>query len=390
MKRPKRLSATFVQKVSQPGRYGDGHGGYGLSLLVKTTSTGRLSKTWSQRIRVNDHPCNVGLGAYPVVTLAEARAAALENRRAVEQGRDPRDRSGGVPTFEQAVEKVIAIHEPTWKDGARSAEIWRSSLRDYAMPRLGRKLVSQITTADVLAVLVPVWNQKRETAKRVRQRIGAIMKWAVAEGYREDNPAGDAIGAALPKGGGPQKHQRALPHAEVKGAVSKVRSSKAWPGTKLAFEFLVLTAARSGEVRGAKWDEIDLEARTWTVPAERIKAAREHRVPLSPRALEVLAEARKLADGSELVFPSPRGKTLSDMTLSKLVKELGIQAVPHGFRSSFRDWAAECSDAPREVCELALAHVNSDRVEAAYRRTDLFERRRQLMQDWSQYASDIA
>ncbi len=387
MKRPTQLSATFVQKVSRPGRYGDGRGGHGLSLLVKTTSTGRLSKTWSQRMRVNGHSCNVGLGAFPVVTLAEARAAALENRRAVAQGRDPRDRSGGVPTFEQAVEKVIAIHEPTWKDGARSAEIWRSSLRDYAMPRLGPKLVNQITTADVLAVLVPIWSEKRETAKRVRQRIGAIMKWSVAEGHREDNPAGDAIGAALPKGGGSQKHQQALPHAEVGEAVRKVRDSQAGPATKLAFEFLVLTAARSGEVRGAKWDEIDLEARTWTVPAERIKADREHRVPLSPGAMEVLAEAWELADGSGLVFPSPRGKTLSDMTISKLVRELDIPAVPHGFRSSFRDWAAECSDAPREVCELALAHVNSDRVEAAYRRMDLFDRRRQLMEDWGTYAT---
>ncbi len=170
-------------------------------------------------------------------------------------------------------------------------------------------------------------------------------------------------------------------------ALRKARASNAWPGTKLAFEFLALTAARSGEVRGSTWEEIDLEARTWTVPADRIKAAREHRVPLSPRALQVLAEARELADGSGLVFPSPRGKTLSDMTLSKLVRELGIQAVPHGFRSSFRDWAAECSDAPREVCELALAHVNSDRVEAAYRRSDLFERRRQLMDDWSDYTA---
>ncbi len=352
------------------------------------TSTGRLSKTWSsEEYGSNGEAFNIGLGALAggVRCLKEARAAALENRRAVAQGRDPRDRSGGVPTFAQAVEKVIAIHEPTWRDGARSAAIWRASLRDYAMPRLGRKPVSEITTADVLAVLVPIWSEKRETARRVRQRIGAVMKWAVAEGHREDNPAGDAIGAALPKGGGQQKHQRALPHAEVGEALRKVRGSKAWPATKLAFEFLVLTAARSGEVRGARWTEIDLEARTWTVPADRIKAGREHRVPLSRRALEVLAEVRELADSSGLIFPSPRRKFLSDMTLSKLVKELGIEAVPHGFRSSFRDWAAECSDAPREVCELALAHVNSDRVEAAYRRSDLFERRGELMEEWSDY-----
>ncbi len=340
MNRPIKLSAAFIRTVNQPGRYGDGRGGHGLSLLVKPTSSGRLSKTFSQRIRINGHPCNIGLGSFPVISLAEAREKALENRRAVARGGDPRDRSGGIPTFEQAVEKVIAIHEPNWKDGARSAEIWRSTLRDYAMPRLGRKPVNKITTSDVLAVLVPIWTEKRETAKRVRQRIGAIMKWAIAEGHREDNPAGEAIGAALPNKGALRKHQKALPHGEVGEALRKVKQSNAWPATKLAFEFLVLTAARSGEVRGARWEEIDLEDGTWTVPGERIKAGREHRVPLSPRALEVLTEAEEMAEGSGLVFPSPRGKVLSDMTLSKLVRELGIPAVPHGFRSSFRDWAA--------------------------------------------------
>ena len=390
MNRPIRLSAAFVKTVNRPGRYGDGRGGHGLSLLVKPTSSGGLSRSFSQRLRINGQPCNIGLGSFPVISLAEAREKALENRRAVAQGRDPRDRSGGIPTFEQALEKVIAIHEPNWKEGARSAETWRSSLRDYALPRLGRKPVNKITTSDVLAVLVPIWSEKRETAKRIRQRIGAVMKWAVAEGYREDNPAGEAIGAALPNNGTPRKHQKALPHGEVGEALRKVQESNAWPATKLAFEFLVLTAARSGEVRGARWEEINKEARTWTVPGERIKAGREHRVPLSPHVLAVLAQAEETAEGTGLIFPSPRGKVLSDMTLSKLLRELGIQAVPHGFRSSFRDWAAECSDAPREVCELALAHVNSDRVEAAYRRSDLFERRRRLMEEWSEFVSSSA
>lgn len=218
----------------------------------------------------------------------------------------------------------------------------------------------------------------------MRQLIGAKMKWAVAQGYRDDNPAGDAIGAALPKAGDTgRKHYRALPHMEVGEAVRKVRESGAWPATKLAFEFLVLTAARSGEVRGARWDEIDGD--TWTIPGERMKTGRPHRVPLSPQALEVLVQARELADGSRLVFPSVRGKMLSDMTLSKLVRQLGIEAVPHEFRSSFRDWAAECSAAPREVCELALAHVNDDQTEAAYRRSDLFDLRRKLMADWEAY-----
>ena len=383
MKRPKTLSATFVKTVTVPGRYGDGRGGHGLSLLVKPTSTGRLSKTWSQRLRIAGRPCNIGLGGYPVVTLGEARKAALENRRAVARGRDPR--TGGLPTFAAAVDRVIAIHAASWRDGGRSEKQWRASLRDYAMPRLGRMPVDTITTADVLAVLVPVWSAKPETARRVRQRIGAVMRWAVAEGYRDDNPAGEAIGAALPKNGGRQAHRQALPYPEVGSTISKVRASQAWPATKLALEFLTLTACRSGEVRGARWEEIDADSATWTVPASRMKAGLAHRVPLSERALEILDAARELSDGSGLVFPSVRGLQLSDSTLSKLLRDLGVPAVPHGMRSSFRDWAAECTDAPREVCELALAHVNSDRVEAAYRRSDLFERRRTLMEDWAAY-----
>ena len=247
--------------------------------------------------------------------------------------------------------------------------------------------MDRISTADVMEVLLPIWSTKRETARRVRQRIGAVMKWAVAQGYREDNPAGDAISAALPKNSVRRRHQRALPHAQVAEALGRVRASKAHRATALAFEFLVLTACRSGEVRGARWDEVDDAAATWTVPPERMKAKLEHRVPLSERAVAVLDDARELAERSGLVFPSPTGRVLSDSTLSKLLRELRIGAVPHGFRSSFRDWAAERTDVPREVCELALAHVNNDRVEAAYRRSDLFEKRRDLMAAWAAYVS---
>ncbi len=385
MKRPDRLSATFVKTVNVPGRYGDGRGGHGLSLLVKPGTAGRFSKSWAQRIRPHGRPANIGLGAYPVVSLATARGKALANAKAIAEGHDPRAGSNRVPTFEQAVETVIAIHAANWKNGGKSADQWRASLRDYALPVLGSKRVSAITTADVMRVLLPIWSAKRETATRVRQRIGAVCKWAIAQGYREDNPAGDAISAALPKNTVRRQHQRALPHADVGDAVATIRSSRAHRGTVLAFEFLVLTASRSGEVRGALWTEVDRDAATWTIPAGRMKAKLEHRVPLSQRAREILDEALPLADESRLVFPSPTGRMLSDATMSKLLREQGVAAVPHGFRSSFRDWAAECSDAPREVCEIALAHVNSDRVEAAYRRTDLFERRRQLMEEWAAY-----
>ena len=385
MKRPKHLSAAFVRSVTRSGRFGDGHGGFGLSLLVKPMENGRLSKTWSQRLRINGRAVNVGLGSYPVVTLAEARAKALANRRTVAQGGDPR--GGGIPTFEQAAEKVIAVFRASWRPGGGSETQWRNSLERYAFPRIGRKRVDQITTADVMAVLLAddLWNRKRETARRVRQRIGTVMKWAVAQGYRQDNPAGDAIGAALPRNGGRQEHFRALPHTEVAGALDKVRASNAWLGTKLAIKYMVLTASRPGETRLARWEEIDLEVATWTVPAERMKGGREHRVPLSPQAVQVLAEAREIADGSGLIFPSVTGRAMVNVTMTKLLGELGIAAVSHGFRSSFRDWAAEETNHPREVIKAALAHVVQNRVEAAYRRTDLFERRREVLERWGDY-----
>ena len=383
MGRSRRLSASFVRTVKQPGRYGDGHGGYGLSLFVKKLATGRLSKTWSQRIQINGRVTNLGLGVFPVVTLAEAREQALEHRRAVVQGRDPRGR--GIPTFAQAADKVIAIHRATWKPGTKSEQHWRGTLRHHVLPRIGRKRVDQITTADVMGVLLAddFWNRRNATAKRARQRIAAVMKWSVAKGYREDNPAGDAIAAALPKHNGRVQHHRALSHAGVAAALAKVRASSSNPGTQLALELLVLTACRSAEVRGARWEEIDLEAATWTIPGGRMKTGKTHRVPLSARALEVLAAARALAPRSPLVFPGSRaGRPLSGKTLSVLARPLGC--VPHGFRTSFRNWCGE-TGVPREVAERCLAHVVRNQVERAYARSDLLERRREVMEAWSDY-----
>ena len=237
----------------------------------------------------------------------------------------------------------------------------------------------------MIGILTPIWHQKATTARKLRQRIRTVMEWAVAMEIRPDNPC-DRIGPAL----GAQKyvvrHMRALPHREVTSAIEKVKASSSGPVVKLAFEFLVLTATRSGEARGAAWTEIDLDAGVWTIPAERTKTNREHRVPLSGRALEILDEARTLGRaGGPHVFPSVRGNPLGVTALSRLLKRLGIAAVPHGYRSSFRDWAAEETDHPREVAEAALAHVVRNQVEAAYRRTDLFERRRRLMDDWADY-----
>ena len=385
MKRPTRLSASFVRTVNRPGRYGDGRGGFGLSLLVKPRSAGGFSKTWSQRVSLHGKPVNIGLGAYPVVTLAEAREAALRNRRKLARGHDPRDRQRLVPTFAEAVEKVIEIHAQSWKKGGKSESQWRSSLYRFVLPELGDRPVDEIQPKDVMTVLLPIWNTLPESARRTRRRIASVMKWAVAQGYRKDNPAGDALSAALPRNSNMPRHFRALPFAQVPAALQRVRESSVYPPRALCLEFLTLCAVRSGESRHALWEEIDRKNAVWTIPAERMKAQRTHRVPLSHQALRVLAEARRVADDPVLVFPATSGRPLNDASLSRLCSELELGCVPHGMRSSFRDWAAERSDAPREVCELALAHVHSDRVERAYRRTDLFERRRGLMQKWADY-----
>ena len=383
----KRLSPAFVRKASKPGRYYDGNG-----LFLKIDPSG--AKRWGQRLVIHGQQRTLGLGGCALVTLAEARDVALANRKIARGGGDPlaqRRCATDIPSFEEAAATVIELHRHGWRNAKHGAQ-WESTLRTYVYPRLGQRSVADITTADVMAVLSPIWNEKPETARRVRQRISTIMKWAVAQGHRSDNPAGDAIGAALPKHNGKAKHHhRALPHGEVAAAIEAVRGSGAGRSVKLAFEFLVLTAARSGEVRLATWDEIDKEAATWTVPAARMKAGREHRVPLSGRALEILEEARSLDDGSGLVFPGTRvGKPLSDMTLSKVMRDLGLDAVPHGFRSSFRDWSSECTNASREVMEASLAHVVRNRVEAAYSRSDLFDRRRALMGQWTAYLGDAA
>ena len=392
MKRATRLSAAFVKTIREPGRYGEGHGGKGLSLLVKRRRNDELSKSWSQRLRINGRPFNIGLGSYPLVSLKDARAAALENAQKVARGVDPRavdSREPDVPTFAEAAEAVINLKSKEWRQGSKSEKLWRSSLRDYAVPKLGHRRVSEITRADVHSVLESIWWEKPETARRVRQRISKIMQWSIVKEYRQDNPAGEALNVLLPKRTGTIGHHRALHHSKVAEAVEIVKSSPgAWPMTKLCFEFMVLTAARSGEVRGAMWDEMNLDDATWIVPAERMKALREHQVPLSSRAKTILRDASEFTDGSGLVFPSLRGKPLSDSTLSKLLRELGVNAVPHGFRSTFRDWCAETGE-PRELAEAALAHTVRG-VEGAYLRSRMLERRRELMQRWSDHVTSGA
>ena len=385
MNRPKHLSASFVKTVNQPGRYGDGRGRHGLSLLVKPASAGGFSKIWCQRLRLNGKPTDLGLGSYPVVGLAEARATALSNRQQAAHGLDPRVRAAAVPTFQNAAETVIGIHASSWKEGSKSEAQWRSSLLAYVYPHMGSKTVDQVKTADVMSVLLPIWTSKPETAQRVRQRIGAVMKWAIAQGFRGDNPAGEALGAALPKPGALRGHHKALPHSKVGEAIAAISGSGAGLSTILAFEFIVLTACRSGEVRLATWAEMNLEEQLWTIPGVRMKARREHRVPLSGRAMEVLLQAKDFSGERGLVFPSAAGQALSDSTISKLCRENGVNCVPHGFRSSFADWCRE-QRYDKDLADICLAHVRRG-VDAAYFRTDLLSPRRELMQAWSDYLS---
>ena len=355
------LSAAMVRTVSKLGMYSDGNG---LNLRVERSGT----KQWVQRVTIAGKRSMLGLGGYPAISLADARELAAANQRAVKQGRDPlaekrqaaeERRRPAVPSFSEAAERVIEMHRPTWSNAKHAAQ-WTSTLATYAHPVIGRKPVDEITTGDVLTIMTPIWTTKPETASRVRQRLETVFDWVVAQGWRPDNPAGRAITRALPRVSRVKRHHAALPVLDVPAALKTVRESGADMATRLAFEFLALTAARSSEARLATWGEMDLQSATWKVPAERMKARREHKVPLSGRSLEILGEARELnGHDTELVFPAGRrGKALSDMTLTVLLRRLGIPAVPHGFRSSFKDWCMEVrgGDDRWFLSEAALAH----------------------------------
>ena len=329
---------------------------------------------------------DLGLGGFPLVSLPEARLAAFDNRKLARAGGDPRaaKASSSAPTFAESLEATIQVHAGAWKPGSKTESHWRASMRDYALPRLGEMRVNAITSADIMAVLTPIWLPKAETARRVRRRISAVMRLVIAQGHRTDDPAGETIRAALPRHTAPRNHHKALHYSKVAEAIAKISRSNAHRSTKLLHEFLILTATRSGDVRMAMWSEFELDARVWTILGKRTKSGREHRVPLSDRTLAILREAGTLADGSQWVFPSPTGRAISDNTVSKLCRDHGIACTPHGYRTSFRTWAAERTNAPRAVAEAALAHVVGG-VEGAYQRSDLFERRRKLMNAWAGY-----
>ncbi len=386
------LGALAVGRLRDSGLHAVG-GVSGLYLQI----TPAWARSWILRATIGGKRRDMGLGGFPDVPLAQAREKAREARTKIGQGLDPileRERALSAlradqaksMTFEAACIALIDAKSDEWRNAKHRAQ-WTASLETYAYPTIGKLQVGDIGQAQVLNVLQPIWREKTETANRLRGRIEQVLDWARVRGYREgENPARwrGHLDKLLPA---PTKiarvtHHRALPIDAMPSFMADLRERKGMAAR--ALEFLVLTAARSGEVRGAAWSEIDIDAAVWTVPAERMKAHKEHRVPLSPQVLALLADLPRI-EGDELVFPAPRGGVLSDMTLTAVMRRMELDAVPHGMRSTFRDWAAERTQFPREVAEMALAHTIGNAVEAAYRRGDLFAKRAEMMTVWSAF-----
>ncbi|WP_146347962.1 tyrosine-type recombinase/integrase [Phaeobacter marinintestinus] len=373
------LSAQKV-KAAKPGRHGDGRG---LFLYVKPSG----ARSWVLRYQVQGRRRDLGLGPYPDVSLAMARERASEARRLIVMGDDPitKKQQAKPKTFRDAALELIESKRPGWKNAKHAAQ-WTSTLEAYAFPKLGEMQVAKIETADVIAALKPIWAKKPETANRVRQRIEAVVDYASALGIRAgDNPARwrGHLDNLLPKPTKMRavKHHPALPHAEIAAFMATLEQRSGVAARALAYT--ILTAARSGETRGMTWAEIDLEAGIWTIPAQRMKAGKEHRVPLTDAAIALLGNMR---DADSLVFESEakKGKPISDMTMTAVLRRMGRNDITvHGFRSTFRDWAGETTGFPREVIEAALAHGIKDKAEAAYARSDLFDKRRNLLEAWS-------
>ncbi|MEE4206931.1 MAG: integrase arm-type DNA-binding domain-containing protein [Erythrobacter sp.] len=389
------LTALKV-KTAKPGRYADGGG---LQLLVKASG----ARSWVFRYMIAGRSRDLGLGpAGPGgISLADARDEAAALRLKVKQGVDPLEerqkaeqeakaaeraaKVAGV-TFRQAAESHIAANEDSWRN-AKHRQQWENTLASYAYPVIGDMPVGEVDTPHVLDILEPIWREKTETASRLRGRIETVLDSAKARGYREgENPARwrGHLAQILPARKKLQRgHHKAMAYEAIPAFMEQLHEREAVAA--LALEFTILTAARTGEVIGATWGEVDLAKAVWTVPADRMKAGKEHRVPLPPRAVEILEHVQSL--DAEHVFAGPAGGQLSSMAMSMLLRRMDVDVTVHGFRSAFRDWAAERTSFAHEVCEMALAHVIANKSEAAYRRGDLFEKRRRLMSEWAEYCA---
>ena len=390
----KELGPLEVSRLVEPKLHFVG-GVAGLALQI--TPTG--ARCWVLRVAVGGKRRHMGLGGYPDVTLAGAKEAARAARAQISEGVDPvaerqAKRSAlaaavaATMTFSEAAEKYIAAHEAGWKN-AKHADQWNNTLATYAYPIIGKIAVADVETSHVMRVLEPIWTTKTETASRLRGRIESVLDWATVRGFRKgDNPARwrGHIEHLLAARADVQKtvHHAAMDYREVGAFLVDLRQQEGL-GAR-ALEFAILNAARSGEVRGATWSEIDLEAAVWTIPAGRMKAEKEHRVPLSAESLALLNALPRMV-GTDLVFPNAKNTVLSDMTLTAVLRRMGVPVTAHGFRSSFRDWAGETTAYPREVIEHALAHQLRDKAEAAYARGSLFDKRRRLMADWAKFCA---
>jgi integrase len=383
------LSVLKVKNLSVPGHYADGGG-----LYLQVTDSGAKSWLFKYKVRGTNKRREMGLGSARDLPLVDAREKALRCRRQLADGMDPihvRDSERAamrarMKSFEECAGEYIKAQASGWRSHKHRQQ-WENTLKEYAYPTIGKMMVSDIDLEHVLAILEPIWTVKTETASRLRSRIEAVLDYAQTKKHRSgENPARwkGHLANILPA---PTKvakveHHAALALKDVPGFISALREQSGIGA--LGLEFTILTAARSGEVRGATWAEFDLEGGVWVVPPERMKAKREHRVPLSAAALRILEKLPRI-EGCDVVFPSPKGKALSDMTLSAVMRRMKVDGVPHGFRSTFKDWASERTSYPGEMSEMALAHTIGDKVEAAYRRGDLFEKRRRMMSDWSKF-----
>jgi integrase len=389
-----KLTAVQVRTLKEVGRHNDGDG-----LMFVIGKDG--SRKWVLRVQANGKRRDLGLGSVSDIGLADAREAAGAMRKVIREGRDPvaekrkaRLAAANIPTFKEAALKVIAEHKPSWRN-EKHGEQWLSTLKQHVFPAFGDVRVDQVDGPMVRDVLAEIWLTIPETARRVRQRIGTVLDWAHAKGYRVAEAPTRTISRGLPKQPKKDNHFAALPWEEVPVFLTALRETQqAGETVRLGFEFLILTATRSGEMRGARWNEIDLETKEWRIPADRMKAAKPHTVPLSQRAIAVLKRMTELRASDEpeaLIFAGTNtSRPLSDMTLTMLLRRMKVPATAHGFRSSFRDWAAEATSFPREVAEAALAHAVESKVEAAYRRSDLLEKRRKMMHAWGGFCEGHA
>lgn len=377
------LTVAKIKTLREPGRYGDGDG---LMLLVSASG----AQSWVLRVRIEGKRRDIGLGSTKVMTLAEARAKAIELRREIAQGLDPitekKRAKVVVPTFKAAALQVHEEQKATWKNGKHQNQ-WINTLETYAFPFFGDRLVNAIEGPDIRKALLPIWLSKPETARRVRQRVGAVLDWSYVNGFRASEAPTRSLARGLPRQPKDDGHFAAMSYANVPAFIARLRERVSVG--RVALEALILTAARSGEIRGATWSEVDLENGLWSIGADRMKMGKAHTVPLAPQAIDAFERAKGFsAPCTDLVFPGMRLKRpMSDMTLLKIVRDADVGVTVHGFRSAFRDWVAEETNVPGEVAEAALAHANLNKVEAAYKRTDFLEKRRQLMRDWADFCT---